>query len=58
MSSTRLAALTSWGTDEDKALAAAAGFDFHLTKPVSLEALHLVLSEDIGRSPVGKPSAL
>jgi len=57
-SSTLLVALTGWGTDEDKALAAAAGFDFHLTKPVSLEALHLVLSEDIGRSPVGKPIAL
>jgi CheY-like chemotaxis protein/anti-sigma regulatory factor (Ser/Thr protein kinase) len=44
-SSTRLIALTGWGTEEDKALALAAGFDSHLTKPVSLEALNLVLQD-------------
>jgi len=35
----RLIALTGWGKDEDKQLAAQAGFDHHLTKPVDLRAL-------------------
>jgi PAS domain S-box-containing protein len=34
-----LVALTGWGAPADVALAEAAGFDRHLTKPVSLEAL-------------------
>lgn len=57
-STTRLVALTGWGSEEDKALAAAAGFDFHLTKPVSVAALHLVLSEDPGQAAAGKPLAI
>ena len=35
----RLIALTGWGKDEDKQLAAHAGFDHHLTKPVDLKVL-------------------
>ena len=57
-STTRLVALTGWGSEEDKALAAAAGFGFHLTKPVSVAALHLVLSEDPGQAAAGKPLAI
>ncbi len=34
-----LVALTGWGQEEDRARARSAGFDFHLTKPASLEAL-------------------
>jgi PAS domain S-box-containing protein len=34
-----LIAATGWGQSEDKARARAAGFDFHLTKPVDLDAL-------------------
>jgi signal transduction histidine kinase len=36
-------ALTGWGQDEDRRKSAAAGFDGHLVKPVSLEALQQVL---------------
>ncbi|HEY2388348.1 MAG TPA: PAS domain S-box protein [Candidatus Binatia bacterium] len=35
-----LVALTGYGRDEDKKQAMAAGFDYHLVKPVSPEALH------------------
>ena len=35
----RLVALTGYGRPEDKAQAMAAGFDYHLVKPVDLEAL-------------------
>ena len=34
-----LVALTGYGQDEDKQQALAAGFDYHLVKPVDLEAL-------------------
>src|SRR5262249_27133363 len=34
-----LVALTGYGRSEDKAEAMAAGFDYHLVKPVDLEAL-------------------
>ncbi|MEO8024024.1 PAS domain S-box protein [Polaromonas sp.] len=34
-----VAALTGYGTDEDKSRAAAAGFDAHLTKPLDFSAL-------------------
>jgi signal transduction histidine kinase len=37
--STRLVALSGWGTDGDRARSADAGFDCHLTKPVELQAL-------------------
>lgn len=36
---TRLVALSGWGTDADRARSADAGFDCHLTKPVELQAL-------------------
>ena len=58
LSATRLVALTGWGTEEDKALAAAAGFDFHLTKPVSQAALHLILNESMALTPAGRPLSI
>jgi CheY-like chemotaxis protein len=39
-----LIALTGWGQSHDKALAAAAGFDHHLTKPVEAAALEALLA--------------
>jgi CheY-like chemotaxis protein len=39
-----LVALTGWGQDDDKRRAAEAGFDHHLTKPVSLDALQKLLA--------------
>jgi CheY-like chemotaxis protein len=33
VATTKLVALTGWGTEEDKRRAVEAGFDFHLTKP-------------------------
>jgi len=39
-----LIALTGYGRDEDKARALAAGFDYHLTKPVDVDALRSLLS--------------
>jgi len=35
-----LVALTGYGREEDKAQAMAAGFDYHLVKPVNPDALH------------------
>jgi hypothetical protein len=40
----RLAALTGWGNDEDRRRARAAGFDFHLVKPVDTGALTELLA--------------
>lgn len=37
-------ALTGWGSEQDKELARAAGFDYHLTKPTSLAALLEILN--------------
>jgi CheY-like chemotaxis protein len=34
-----LVAVTGWGQEEDKERALAAGFDYHLTKPVELAAI-------------------
>ncbi|MBW8844041.1 MAG: hybrid sensor histidine kinase/response regulator [Burkholderiales bacterium] len=42
---TLLIALTGWGTEEDKKRAHAAGFNEHLTKPASLEAVEAVLAK-------------
>jgi CheY-like chemotaxis protein len=42
-SETFLLALTGYGQPEDRARAAAAGFDAHLTKPVDLDALERIL---------------
>jgi CheY-like chemotaxis protein len=39
----RLIAMTGWGTNEDKRRSLLSGFDFHLTKPVTLDALREVL---------------
>jgi CheY-like chemotaxis protein/nitrogen-specific signal transduction histidine kinase/putative methionine-R-sulfoxide reductase with GAF domain len=38
-----LIALTGWGQARDKASAAGAGFDHHLTKPVDMRALNTIL---------------
>jgi signal transduction histidine kinase/DNA-binding response OmpR family regulator len=43
LSATALIALTGWGTPEDRRKALAAGFDVHLTKPVSTEDLYAAL---------------
>ena len=40
-----LVALTGYGGDEDKALATRAGFDAHVTKPASREALKGILAK-------------
>jgi signal transduction histidine kinase len=39
----RIVALTGWGQEADRHRTRAAGMDAHLTKPVSLDALHSVL---------------
>ena len=39
----KLIALTGWGQERDKRLAAEAGFDHHLTKPVDAAALEALL---------------
>ncbi|MCU0759681.1 MAG: ATP-binding protein [Steroidobacteraceae bacterium] len=39
-----LVAVTGWGQREDRKLAAAAGFDHHLTKPVDFERLRRLVS--------------
>ena len=44
LASTRLVALTGWGSEEDKRRSRASGFDEHLTKPASLQALSALLS--------------
>lgn len=43
LQSTRLAAITGWGTKEDRDRTRDAGFDYHLTKPVNFEALNGLL---------------
>jgi CheY-like chemotaxis protein len=40
---TRLIAITGYGNDDDRQRSRAAGFDFHLTKPVALEDLQPLL---------------
>jgi PAS domain S-box-containing protein len=52
-----LVALTGYGREEDKQQALAAGFDYHLVKPVSPEALHAFLAQ-LGRDGCEKPAAL
>jgi len=42
----KLIALTGWGQRRDKALAAKAGFDHHLTKPVDAAAIEALLGND------------
>ena len=43
LAGTTLVALTGWGAAADRAVSREAGFDHHLTKPVSLEALAAAL---------------
>jgi CheY-like chemotaxis protein len=43
-SSTVLVAVTGWGSEEDKRRTRNTGFDFHLVKPVSAEAVDEILS--------------
>jgi CheY-like chemotaxis protein len=38
-------AVTGWGEPQDKASAAAAGFDHHLTKPIDIDAIEKLLGE-------------
>ncbi len=45
---TTLVALTGWGKPEDRELSEAAGFDFHLVKPVGLHELDQII-EKIGK---------
>jgi CheY-like chemotaxis protein len=42
-------AQTGWGQERDKALASAAGFDFHLVKPVAIDDLERVLANAISK---------
>ncbi|MGA7777894.1 MAG: ATP-binding protein [Paraburkholderia sp.] len=43
-----LVALTGYASESDKSRALAAGFDYHLTKPLSLEKLQYILSHRAG----------
>ena len=43
-----LFAVTGWGQQDDKNLAAAAGFDRHFTKPVDFSQLEATLTEFLG----------
>jgi PAS domain S-box-containing protein len=50
-----LVALTGYGTAEDRRRAEAAGFDLHLTKPVSPEQVQRVLFQAARKVPAGPP---
>jgi len=52
-----LVALTGYGRDEDKRQAMAAGFDYHLVKPVNLDALHELVAR-LGNDEPKKPAFL
>jgi len=43
-----LVALTGYAAESDKSRALAAGFDYHLTKPLSLEKLQYILVNRAG----------
>jgi signal transduction histidine kinase/CheY-like chemotaxis protein len=43
-----LVALTGYAAESDKSRALAAGFDYHLTKPLSLDKLHYILANRTG----------
>jgi PAS domain S-box-containing protein len=45
-----LVALTGYGQESDRRAAKEAGFDYHIVKPVSVEALHNLLAEASQRS--------
>lgn len=43
----RLFALTGWGQDGDRQRTKESGFDLHLTKPIDLDALESLLSDNV-----------
>jgi CheY-like chemotaxis protein len=45
LAATLLVALTGWGSQDDKKRSRAAGFDAHLTKPASLDAIVALMAE-------------
>jgi CheY-like chemotaxis protein len=45
LQNTKMVALTGYGQASDKARSLAAGFDYHLVKPVDYESLKALLSE-------------
>jgi CheY-like chemotaxis protein len=51
--STRLIAVTGYGSDEDRRRAKEAGFDHHLTKPVDLDELESLLAAEAAFLQVG-----
>jgi CheY-like chemotaxis protein len=50
LADTRLIALTGWGQENDRSRSRAAGYDHHLVKPVSVEALEALLMSADGRA--------
>ncbi len=52
-----LVALTGYGRPEDKARAMAAGFDYHLVKPVDVEALGDLVGRLGTSAPAGRPDS-
>ncbi len=51
-----LIALTGWGQDEDRTRARAAGFDYHLVKPVDLDQLGRILDAAVNVDPAARSS--
>jgi CheY-like chemotaxis protein len=51
LANTRLIALTGYAGDADKKKAAEAGFDAHMTKPVSMDQLTRLVAEAGGNRP-------
>jgi len=47
-----LVAMTGWGSEQDKQKSRAAGFDFHLTKPIEVQAAQEILA-GFSRIPAG-----
>ena len=45
MEQVALIALTGWGTENDRARSQDAGFNFHLTKPASLDSVRMILAK-------------
>ena len=54
MLSTELVAVTGYGLPEDREATHEAGFDAHLTKPVSLEAVQAILAGLAERKQAGR----
>jgi PAS domain S-box-containing protein len=51
-----LVAVTGWGQDEDRRLAAAAGFDHHCVKPVDLDSLRALFAKCAREAAANQPS--